>query len=264
MFPIWKTSYGFWILRILKHMSDYFHAIRLLFFLGILIGICPVLTVGAENETDEVTAYIDLSLPSSIEVGDTIFVEGYIMPSLLTRPGDKILLQVTSPKESRADKYYQLKAGEDGIFSLELPADAIGDWNFQARYADYSTDLIPVKVTSRIKTKESILTINGPFSILHIGDTATMSGWLRDIDDNGIPYRPVWYSFGLPFYSCAVCDDDERRIWQTLGPVTTDETGYFEFNFNIRDQGTYAVKASFPGDEIYALTNSDTVYPQVL
>lgn len=226
---------------------------------------CSITCAAEEKSQDSNAAFIDLTVSESVaQIGDTFLIEGYIVPSLLAHPGDKILLKVTSPKESRADMYYRLRANIDGIFSLELPADAIGDWSFIARYTDYSSDLVPLKVTPRLKVKETELIVSGPFNKLQTGDTAQMSGWLRDNEGNGIPYRQVWYSFGLPSYSCALCDDDARRIWQTLGPVTTDEIGYFEFTFYASDKGKYAVKALFPGDEIYGTGGSETLYPQVL
>lgn len=242
------------------------HSLKKYFLITLLIGFFYCLPCGAENVTpNSDVAYIDLTISESvIEVGDTVLIEGYIVPSLLSRPGDKILLQVTAPKDSRADVYYQLKSNPEGIFNLELPADTIGDWGFQARYGDYSSDVIPLKVTPRAKVKETELTISGPFSRAFAGDTMQMSGWLRDIEGNGIPYRQVWYSFGLPSYSCALCEDDTRRIWQTLGPVSTDDIGYFEFSLYVSDKGKYALKASFPGDEIYGSVESEVVYPEIL
>lgn len=240
------------------------YSIRFFIILICILELCCISIIAETTESDSEQAYIDLTVSSSaVEIGDTFIIEGYIVPSLLTRPGDKILLQVTSPKESRADTYYQIRVGADGIFNLELSADAMGDWSFVSRYESYSSDVVPLTVTGRAKVKETELTISGPYSILHVGDKARLSGWLNDIDGNGVPYRQVWYSFGLPSYSCVLCDDDGRRIWQTLGPVTTDEIGYFEFAFDIREKGTYAVKASFPGDEIYAAIESETHYPQV-
>ncbi len=237
--------------------------ICLLFFVIGMLCICSISAANTSAETD--TAFIDVTTSKSvIEVGDTIVVEGYIVPSLLSRPGDRVLLQVTSPKESRADTYYQLKTNTDGLFNLELPADAIGDWSFIARYNEFASSVVPVKVTPRAKVKETELTISGPFNRVFRGDSGQMSGWLRDNEGNGIPYRQIWYSIGLPSYSCALCEDDARRIWQTFGPVTTDEIGYFEFTFPANDNGRYAVKASFPGDEIYGKTESETVYPEVL
>ena len=235
--------------------------IRSFLLIVVITGISCFPSLAAEDET----AYIDLTVSGShIEIGDVVYLEGYIVPSLLIHPGDRLLLQVTSPKSSRADVYYRLKADKDGIFSMELPADAIGDWSFIVRYEGYSSEAVPLTVTSRAKVKEAELVISGPFSILHAGDTARMSGWLRDFEGNGINYRQVWYSFGLPSYSCVLCGEDARRIWQTLGPVITDEAGYLEFSFDCSDPGKYAVKASFPGDEIYAAAESDTLYPRVL
>ncbi|OQA56899.1 MAG: hypothetical protein BWY45_01637 [Euryarchaeota archaeon ADurb.Bin294] len=241
--------------------SDVFRICSILFFVGMSCSYSVI----AANTSEPDTAFMDLtSSKSVVEVGDTILVEGYIVPSLLSRPGDRVLLQVTSPKESRADTYYQLKTSTEGLFNIEFQVDAIGDWNFQARYSEYASPVVPVKVTPRAKVKETELTISGPFNRVFMGESGQMSGWLRDYEGNGIPYREVWYSFGLPSYSCVLCEDDARRIWQTLGPVTTDEIGYFEFSFPARDKGTYAVKASFPGDEIFAKAESETVYPNVL
>ena len=242
--------------------SGIFRLCHLIFIIGMLC-ICSTNAATTSAETD--TASIDLTTSKSVvEVGDTIGVEGYIVPSLLSRPGDRILLQVTSPKESRADTYYQIKTNKDGLFNLELPADAIGDWSFIGRYNEFVSPVVLVKVTPRAKVKETELTISGPFNRVFRGESARMSGWLRDNEGNGIPYRQIWYSFGLPSYSCALCEDDARRIWQTLGPVTTDEIGYFEFTFPANDNGRYAIKASFPGDEVYGKTESETVYPEIL
>jgi len=209
-------------------------------------------------------AFIDLtSSESTIEVGDSINIEGYIAPSLLARPGDRVLLQVTSPKQSRADAYYQLKVNNEGMFTIELQADAVGDWSFIARYNAYASSLISVKVIPRAKVKETEITLSGPFNRVFRGDFCQMSGWLRDTEGNGIAYRQVWYSFGLPLYSCASCGDDSRRIWQTGGVVTTDDIGYFEFQFPAHEKGIYAVKATFPGDEVYGQTESPILYPEV-
>lgn len=219
---------------------------------------------GNESQISE-PFFIDLTISeNSIEIGDTFLIEGYIVPSLLSHPGDRILLQVTSPKGSRAGVYYQQRVNSEGLFNLEMNADAIGDWSFNARYGEYSSPSVPLKVTPRLRVKETELTLSGPFNTVFKGDNVQMSGWLRDIEGNGIGYRQVSYSFGLPSYSCALCEDDTRRIWQTLGPVTTDEIGYFEFSFPARDNGKYAVKATFPGDEIYGQSDSEIVYPVVL
>lgn len=249
----------------MSHMMKWTDFFRISILL-LLFGISCVYSTVAENEIDETeSVFIDLiSLKPVIEIGDTIFIEGYIVPSLLARPGDKVLLQVTSPKESRADTYYQQKTSTDGIFGMKLQADAIGDWSFQARYSEYASPAAPVKVTPRVKVKETELTISGPFNRVFKGESGQMSGWLRDNEGNGIPYRQVWYSFGLPSYSCVLCEEDARRIWQTPGPVITDETGYFEFAFPALDKGKYAVKATFFGDEIFGEAESATVYPNVL
>lgn len=216
------------------------------------------------NQTMETTPTIDLTASeSTIEVGETIVIEGYIVPSLLTRPTDKVLLQVTSPRDSKTDVYHHLKVNSDGVFTTEFLADALGDWSFIARYNNYASDTVPVSVIPRKTPKETELTVSGPFSYPHAGDTARMSGWLSDSDGNGIPSRQVWYKIGLPSYSCVLCDDDSRRIWQTFGPISTDESGYFEFTFPISTDGQYAVRASYPGDEIYAKGESDTVYVNV-
>ena len=124
--------------------SDVFRICSLLF----IVGLSCSSSVIAGNTSEPDTAFIDLtSLKSVVEVGDTILIEGYIVPSLLSRPGDRVLLQVTSPKESRADTYYQLKTSTEGLFSIELQADAVGDWSFQARYREYASPVVPVKVT---------------------------------------------------------------------------------------------------------------------
>lgn len=250
---------------IVNHMIKWPDLFRICFLLFVFEAACVYSTTADSSKAEAEETFIDLLVSKPvIEVGDTILIEGYIVPSLLVRSGDRVLLQVKSPEESRADAYYQLKTDVDGLFSLDLMADAIGDWSFQSRYNEYAGQIVPVKVTPRAKAKDTELSISGPFNRVFRGESGQMSGWLRDSEGNGIPYRNVWYSFGLPSYSCALCEEDARRIWQTLGPVITDEIGYFEFKFPTSDNGKYAVKATFPGDEIYGKTESGTVYPSVL
>ena len=237
----------------------------------ILTGITIILLfltgfVTAETNESLVENQVNIDLlvsPPDVEVGDIISVEGYIDPALLLNPNDKILLQVTSPHESGADAYYQLNVNKSGIFRVEIPADSMGDWAFNARYNDYKSGNVPVKVSARTRAKETYITLNGPYSRPFSGDNVRINGQLFDDDGNGVAFRQIWYEFGLPSYSCEICDDDDRRVWQALGPVKTDESGSFILSFYAGDKGQYAVRASFAGDDIYGNSESETKYVQV-
>ena len=244
-------------------MNPFFSSGRCILTILLISALLAISASAFEAEKNH-TGLINMSIPdSNPEVGDIIHIEGFINPAFLSWSGDKVLLQVVSPHESRADAYYQLKVNSDGTFRTELNADATGDWTFATSYKDYSSEKIPITVIPRKYKKETEITLTGPTSRLFSGDTAKMGGWLNDNEGNGVSFRQIWYKFGLPSYSCAICDDDNMRIWQNLGPVTTDETGYFRILFPLSDSGKYAVRASFQGDEIYSESESDTEYVQV-
>lgn len=244
------------------NLDQILHSITfvLLFFLTVSSGS----VMADELLQDGAVPVIDLITSKQVvEIGDSIELEGFIDPSFLNYPGDRIMIKAVSPRGSRNDVFNFARVQNDGTFSLQLPADVMGDWLFSPYYGDYSGEPLALKVTPRAKVKETEITVSGPFIRPLVGDKAKMAGWLRDDEGVGIPDRQVWYEFGLPSYSCRLCDEDSRRIWQTLRPVTSDSLGYFEFTFPVSDNGEYAIRATFPGDEIYGKSESEIKYVPV-
>jgi hypothetical protein len=235
------------------------------FVLVLCFSAC-IVSAADNKESDTKKIDFDLNVSDTIvQIGDTIKIDGNIDPSWLKSPQDKVLLHVTSPHESAADAFYQLNVNRtSGNFKTDLPADAIGDWSFVARYQDYSSGDVPVKVTSRARLKESQINLIPPSGRVFKGDQVEMGGYLVDEDGIGLAHKQIWYAYGLPSYSCEICDEDDIRVWQNdLGPSSTDETGYFRMRFYASDSGEFAVKASFNGDMIYDSSESEIKHIRV-
>ena len=235
-------------------------------FLLLIISIAMLITmVMAENvilkkspgDTDLNNRVVLESDLDSVEIGDTIHLNGIIDPSLIGGNPSDVVILISAPEGSLTDTFVLSSPDRHGRFDYDLPADVSGMWGFEALYTGLYSPKVNVEAIPSTQSGKTLLTLSGWPSYPRIGDDVTFKGRLSDATGKGITNREIIYEFATSPSGCVGgCRGPDLSAWQSAGSVRTDNSGAYSFSIPVVEEGGISVRTVFAGDEIYLNSKS--------
>jgi hypothetical protein len=234
----------------------------LLISIGLLIiaGNAENVRIVEKEQVKSGSEFISLNSDSaSVEIGDAIHLIGSIDTSLIPRSQSDTIILISAPDGSLTETFVLSPPNKNGGFEYYLPADALGNWGFEALYNGKYSSKVEVKAVPSTVSGKTALTISGWPEYPRIGEDVSFKGRLTNSSGKGVSDRNITYEITSFPQGCDETCKKSVPVWIPSGTEKTNLAGEYTFSLPVTDEGEIHIRVIFDGDDQYSRSESRVI-----